>query len=418
MAKGVDGAGEGRRIRSLDIIRGVAVMGILSVNIVDFAMNQAAYLNPVALGPASSADLALWAINMLIVDGKFRSLFSMLFGASMLLVMDCAEAAGGSGPWTHVRRMAVLLALGLAHAILIWRGDILSLYAMTGFVALLFARSSIRRMLVWAGFLAIMHIALFAAITVTLIHQDLVAHSPGASVEIIRNWNANAGSVFPTATEVAKDRAIYDGGWLSIVGYEWSKFHRIMSNNLALLADTLALMLVGMAGYRSGFFTGAWDDRLYRRIACWGIGVGLAGHLALVIADLSTGFYVPLVLGGFLAAMVPFRFAQALGYAALLILWSRRDNAATARVAAVGRAAFSNYLGTSIICTSIFYGWGLGLYDDVDRARAWLVVPCVWVVMLAWSKPWLDCFRYGPFEWLWRSLARWQVQPMRRAVAA
>ena len=400
------------RFVTLDLIRGIAVMGILSVNIVDFSMIRAAYLNPQAYGDASIVDLVLWAVNMLLVDGKFRSLFSMLFGASMLLVIDRAEASGEWGLPVHLRRMAVLLLIGLAHAVLVWRGDILALYALSGFVALLWAQSSVSRMLVAAGIFTIINTILFGAIWATLVHQDVAAHAPGAAADMVRNWNANAGSVFPTAADIARDQAIYDGSWATIVAYEWSKLWAIFSNSLALLPDTLALMLTGMAAYRSGFFTGAWDDRTYRRVAAWGIGIGIAGHAALVVADLMTGFYVPLVLGGFLAAMVPFRFAQALGYAALIVLWSRGGGRVVGRVAAVGRAAFSNYLVTSLVCTAIFYGWGLGLYGDVSRAEAWLVVPGVWALMLFWSKPWLERYRYGPLEWLWRSLARGRPQPM------
>lgn len=404
----------GQRYVTLDLIRGMAVMGILSVNIVNFSMHPTAYLNPYALGQPGDGDLALWSANMLLVDGKFRSLFSMLFGASMLLVMDRATANGESGWRTHVRRMVVLLVLGFAHAILIWRGDILSLYAMAGLVALVFARLPVPKMLVWAGLLATMHAVLFGAIGATLVHQDQVAHSAQASATIVSNWNASASSVFPTAAGVAEDRAIYDGSWFGIVQHEWSRLGAILSNNMALMADTLSLMLIGMAGYRSGFFTGQWEDPSYRRIAMWGIAVGLAGHLALVVANLASGFYVPLVLGGFLSAMTPFRIAQALGYAALFVLWSRRRSAVVERVAAVGRTAFTNYVGTSIACTAIFYGWGLGLYDDLRRVEAWLVVPAVWAAMLLWSKPWLKRFRYGPFEWLWRSLARGKPQPMLR----
>ena len=405
----------GTRYLTLDVIRGIAVMGILSVNIVNFSMVQAAYLNPQAYRDASMGDLLLWAINMLLVDGKFRALFSMLFGASMLLVIDKAEAAGEWGAWLHVRRMVVLLAIGLAHAVLIWHGDILALYAMAGLIALLWARSSVTRMIAAAIILAILNTILFGAITATLVHQDIAAHAPDAAPEIIRNWNANASSVFAIPSDIASDQAIYGGSWRGIVAHEWSKLWAIFSNSLALMPDTLSLMLVGMAGYRSGFFTGAWDDRTYKRIAMWGIGIGLAGHAALVVADLMTGFYVPLVLGGFLAAMVPFRFAQALGYAALFVLWSRRNSGPVKLVAAVGRAALTNYIGTSLVCTAIFYGWGLGLYGKVTRIEAWLVVPIVWALMLLWSKPWLERLRYGPLEWLWRSLARGRPQAMRKA---
>jgi uncharacterized protein len=119
-----------------------------------------------------------------------------------------------------------------------------------------------------------------------------------------------------------------------------------------------------------------------------------------------------------MAAMVPFRLVMAFGYAALIVLLFRRPSAVRARFAAVGRAAFTNYIGTSLVTTPIFYVWGLGLYGKLSRAEAWLVVPLVWLLMLLWSKPWLDRFNYGPFEWLWRSLARGKLQPMRRRPAA
>jgi len=104
-----------------------------------------------------------------------------------------------------------------------------------------------------------------------------------------------------------------------------------------------------------------------------------------------------------------------LGYAALIILLTRRGGWLTERIAATGRAAFSNYLGTSILMTALFYGWGLGWFGSLHRIELWPVVLGMWVLMLAWSKPWLDRFAYGPLEWLWRSLARGKVQPMRRA---
>jgi uncharacterized protein len=115
-----------------------------------------------------------------------------------------------------------------------------------------------------------------------------------------------------------------------------------------------------------------------------------------------------------MAAMVPFRLAMAFGYAALIVLIFRRASQTRARFAAVGRAAFTNYLGTSIVATAVFYGWGLGLYGQVSRAEAWLLVPLVWALMLLWSKPWLDRFNYGPFEWAWRTLSRGKLQPMRK----
>ena len=402
------------RIQTLDVIRGVAVMGIVSVNIVDFSTMNAAYLNPAAFGWPDPASLAVWALNMLFVDGKFRTLFSMLFGASMLLVIERAEAAGQSGWTTHSRRMAVLLLFGLAHAILIWRGDILSLYAVTGLIAFWFRGLGTGRLIAWGIGLSLVNVILFGAIAVTLQQQQMAAMAGDASAELLRNWQANYHSFYPTAEQVAADKAIFDGGWLTIVANEAGKAGRIVTNILLLLPDTLGLMLLGMAGYKSGFLTGAWDDRRYRQVAGWGIALGLVGFGMLVVVDIASGFSVPVILAGFMTAVAPFRIAMALGYAALFILMARGMGPIARRFAAVGRAAFSNYIGTSLVLTPIFYGWGLGLYGDLSRAEAWLLVPLIWLLMLAWSKPWLDRFQYGPLEWAWRSLARWELQPMRK----
>jgi uncharacterized protein len=403
------------RIQSLDVIRGVAVMGILSVNIVDFSGHNAAYLNPAALGWPDPASLLVWALNMLLVDGKFRTLFSMLFGASMLLVIDRAEAAGASGWNTHWRRMLVLLGFGMAHAILIWRGDILALYAVTGLVAYGFRNVPVGKLIGWAVALSLINAILFGAIGATLFQQQAAALAGSASADLLRNWDANFHSFYPAADQVARDLAIYDGGWLGIVAHEAGKASQIVTNTILLLPDTLGLMLFGMAGYKSGFLTGDWDDGQYRRIAAWCIAVGLAAFGMLVAADIASGFSVPVILTGFMTAVAPFRIAMAFGYAALLILLARRMGPVARRFAAVGRAAFTNYLGTSLLMTFVFYGWGFGLYGDLTRAQAWLFVPLVWLIMLAWSKPWLDRFNYGPFEWAWRSLARGKPQPMQKA---
>jgi uncharacterized protein len=402
------------RYVTLDVIRGIAVMGILSVNIVNFSSHTAFYLNPAAGGWPDPASLAVWAANMVLVDGKFRTLFSMLFGASMLLVVDRVQASGRPGWPVHARRMAVLMAFGAAHAFLIWRGDILLLYGATGLIAYWFRNLASHKLIALAIVLTLVNVLLFGAIGATLFYQEAAVTVPGADPALVRDWNANFHSFYPTAAQFAADRATYHAGWVAIVAHEIGNAPVILMNTLLLLPDTLGLMLFGMAAYRSGFLTGAWDACLYRRVAAWGIGLGLVGFGALVAADIASRFSVPVLLTGFMTASAPFRIVMAFGYAALFILLSRPMGPIARRLAAVGRAAFTNYLGTSLVLTPIFYGWGMGLYGTLTRFEAWLFVPMVWAAMLLWSKPWLSRFRYGPFEWLWRSLARGRPQPMRK----
>ena len=182
--------------------------------------------------------------------------------------------------------------------------------------------------------------------------------------------------------------------------------------------ETLGYMLLGMAAFKTGFLTGAWTPERYRRVALIGFGIGVPVYALLAWLLVSDGFTVPMLFALSMAATVPLRPIMIVAIAALIILLTRRGGALVDRIAAAGRAAFTNYLGTSLIMTSLFYGYGAGLFGALSRAELWLVVVAMWGVMLAWSKPWLDRYRYGPFEWLWRSLARWEPQPMRKPLRA
>jgi uncharacterized protein len=407
------------RIVTLDIIRGIAVMGSFSVNVVAFAMIDGAYFNPATYGGHTGADLALWMTNMVVVDGKLRSLFSMLFGASMLLVVERAEAGGASGWWTHFRRMLVLFVIGLAHFYLIWWGDILHLYAAVGLIAFLFRHKPPRALLVWAFVFMAVDMALFGSTVAFFFNADVAAHAANASRDSIQTWNSIASGFFPSAQELAEQQAIYGGSYLDrLREMVFSRGLEPIDNLFLIGPETLSLMLFGMWGYKTGYLRGDWPDRTYARIATIAVPLGALGFAAVVALDITSRFYLPYVFAGFTVLTTPLRPFMALGYAALIILLTRRRGWLAERFAAVGRAAFTNYLGTSLIAAPIFYGWGLGLYGQVSRFEAWLLVPVVWLIMLAWSKPWLDRFRYGPLEWVWRSLARGEVQPMRRSLAA
>ena len=402
------------RILTLDVIRGFAVMGIFSVNVIAFAMIESAYFNPGSYGGHSGANLVLWATNMVVIEGKMRTLFSMLFGASMLLVVERAEAAGESGWWVHFRRMIVLLAFGLLHYFFIWFGDILTLYAVAGLIAFLFRRKTPEKLVGIGIAFLVMHMLLFAGFIFHMHGVQAAANAPGATAEAIREWNEGLGAMVPTAAEIAKDKAIHLGSFWTIASHQLGNWGQLIPQTIVLLPDTIGLMLLGMAGFKSGFLTGSWEDRRYRRIAIWGILIGLIGGAGVIAADISSGFDIVTVMGTFGMADTPFITAMAVGYAALIILLTRKLGPLSQRVAAAGRCAFTNYLGTSLIATFIFYGWGLGLFGSVSRWQSWLLVPVVWAIMLLWSKPWLEHFTYGPFEWTWRSLSRGRLQPMRK----
>lgn len=414
-----EGAGGGVRYQTLDIIRGVAVMGIFSVNVVAFALIDQAYLNPAMAGGTHGFDLAVWMANNVVIDGKMRSLFSMLFGASMLLVIDRAEAAGLDAASVHYRRMAVLLLFGLVHFYFIWFGDILALYAFAGMAAYFWHEASVKRLLASSAALFAASAIFFGFLTAHFVELDLAAHAPTASAAAIAEWNESVQWGAAPAGEMAAVEAIHRAGFVPRLHYMLDRHLLDPVRQLPFIGwETLALMLLGMTGYRSGFLTGEWSDRRYRKVAFLGLGLGGSLSLALSLAVWRTHFYLPWIFANFAVATPFTHVPMALGYAALIILLSRNMGPLARRIAAVGRCAFSNYLGTSLIASTIFYGWGFAQFGLWSRAEAWLLVPVFWLLMLAWSKPWLDHYRYGPFEWAWRSLSRGAWQPMRKPIVA
>ena len=176
-------------------------------------------------------------------------------------------------------------------------------------------------------------------------------------------------------------------------------------------------MLFGMAALKSGFFRGEWAVARYRKWALIGFAIAIPAYAVLAWLLIRADFSVPDVFTYSLAATTPFRPFMIVAIAATIVLLTRKGGWLVDRIAAAGRAAFTNYLGTSLLMTTLFYGYGLGWYGHLSRIQLWLPVVAVWVIMLLWSKPWLDRYRYGPFEWLWRSLARARFQPMRKRQA-
>lgn len=400
------------RITGLDVTRGFAVMGILAMNIVAFAWPEPVYITPLAGGGHSTLDIVAWAFDFMVFDSKMRGLFSMMFGASTLLVIESAVAAGRSGAKIHYARMGTLALFGLAHFYFIWWGDILFLYACTGFILFFFRNRSTKVLARWGiGFLTI-STALFST---GLIALRLMAGMPGKDGERYAKFIAQFA---PDAKDSLKEIAIYQGNYAGIVHDRLiERATEPFFGALQYIPETLGLMLVGMALYKSGLFSGQWDlARLDKwRNRCFAIAI--PANLALLIWQFASGLDTWVVLTSTLTWSVPFDLLMSIGYAATVMGLAQRfaGSPAVARVAATGRAAFSNYLGTSIIMSTIFYGYGLGLFAHVPRAGLYLFVVGAWMVMLLWSKPWLDRFSYGPMEWLWRTLARARLQPMRKA---
>jgi uncharacterized protein len=398
----------GERIATLDIVRGVAVLGILAMNIVSFADVPAAYLNPLAQTPAiRTGDLLTYAANFLLVDGKMRGLFSFLFGASLLLIAEKATTG------LVRRRLFWLLVFGMLHFYLIWWGDILIGYALLGFVALAFRNASPRALVIAGVILVAIQLALFLAMTGwALSLQEAMANRP--SKEVVEAWTQMGRDMaVPSDEHRAKVLALYLGSWTGIVEHQLTeKTFFPLIGTFVFGWETLGYMLFGMAALRSGLLTGAWEDRRYRKWALVCLAIALPVYLVALRFLFRSEWAMPAIFAWAFSATVPVRPLMVIAYACLIILATRRGGALVERLAAAGRAAFSNYLGTSLLMGALFYGWGLGLFARFGRMELVLVILLTWALMLTWSKPWLERHRYGPLEWAWRSLTNWRVERM------
>ena len=404
------------RNRAIDIARGFAVMGIVLMNIIAFSMPEAAYINPNALGDPSLADRIIWLLSFVLIDGKMRGLFALLFGASMLMLMDRTEMAGGNGRQRHVVRSFWLALIGVAHYLLLWWGDILTLYALIGLVALVFAGKQPMQ-LVKLSFLAFALQFLLLIVLIAGMNGVIGAGSAaGADPEAVQSASRLLDQLGrPGSPDIARDVALHRGGWQGIMT---DKAGNILVWGLMGLhytgLEVLGFMLLGMAMLKGGFLTGSWLREQYIATARHCFLIGLPPMVALGLWAWGSGFAPATTFAVVFSWSFPFRIPLTVGVAALIfaLIAGRAPGALLARVEAVGRAALSNYLGTSLAMTALFYGWGLGWFGYLSRWQVYLVVPFVWAAMMLWSQPWLALFRYGPIEWLWRSLTLFAPQPM------
>ena len=399
---------EAGRIDALDVLRGVAVLGILVLNVQAFAMPGAAYFNPTAYGDLEGANLYVWVVGRMLADQKFMTIFSMLFGASIVLMTERAESRGDARR-VHYRRMGWLLVIGLLHAHLLWSGDILFLYAVCGMLVYPLRRQPPGRLLV----LGVTLLAVASAYSVWT----------GLSLP---HWPPEALSSFtrevwlPPPEMIEAELAAYRGGWLdqqplrSASAFEFETYVLITWG----LWRAGGLMLIGMALFRSGVFSAERSTRLYVAL----IAVAAAIGLPLVAWGIATDFARGWPLWSFLVGSQLNYWPSilvSLGYVGVVMLAGRTValHALTRPFAAVGRTALSNYLLQTVLCTSLFYGHGVGWFGSVDRVGQVGVVAAVWAVQLVASPLWLRRFRFGPAEWAWRSLTYGVRLPLRRVSA-
>ncbi|MFT7632775.1 MAG: hypothetical protein ACI87E_003829 [Mariniblastus sp.] len=394
------------RIVSIDVLRGFALLGILMMNIQSFGLIDAKYLNPTAQGELSGLSYACWWFGYVFFDSKFMAIFSMLFGAGTILMWQRAKASGRKSTGLHYRRMGWLLLIGLAHAHLLWHGDILVLYAMTG-MGVYWLCGLKPKWLISIGILLLAigsGMSFMAGFSLPYMQEAEVA-------DIVKGWS-------PTAEQISESLAINRGGWLEQLPHRsQTSFQMETFVFLFLFVWRISgLMLLGMALFKLNVLNGGRSNQFY----VTGAGVGLTGGLALSIAGIlqleshqwaiEYAFFFGSQYNYWGSVLVCF------AYICLVMLACKNGWAdwLSKPLAAVGQMALTNYLSHTLICTTIFYGHGLGWFGYLDRIQLVGIVVAIWILQLLISPVWLKHFRFGPFEWIWRSLSYWKVQPLMR----
>ncbi len=377
------------RIVSLDALRGVAILGILLINIQSFSMPTVARINPTRYGDLSGPNYLAWLLSHVFVERKFITLFALLFGAGILLFTNARESQGAPALALHYRRTIWLLVIGAFHAYLLWQGDILVVYGLCALWVVL-ARDWSASRLATVG-----TVLLFFPFLLRL--NRALTFDPGAQLDLLTTSKA----------AIQAEIEAYRGGFgANMAERVPSAFQAHTTQFLASVGwRYTGVMLWGMALFKWGILSDDGSRRTYRRLALGGAVGGLAltgaGVVFVTVHDWRGGARYMWPLFNYWGSLL-----LAVSYIALVVLLCRgRPRSGVVRVcAAVGRTALSNYLFQTVVATTIFYGFGLGLFGRVSRVEQFGIVLVIWIVQITLSVLWLRRFRYGPMEAVWRFL--------------
>ena len=430
---------ETNRVKLIDALRGIALLGILVMNIPGFAMPD--YWWESFSNDPSKFNFWLGAFISIILEGKMRAMFGMVFGAGVLLFVSTKEQAGRPVHGLFYRRMLWLVLFGIIHAhLILWIGDILYLYGVCGMLVYLL-RNVRPNYLV----LAIPLVAVVDFTAGTLHYQSVRAKRiayvgakkaqaenrtlTGAQAKALTEWREIEKSMVPNREDAKANTAKMKSNYSTVASYLRPLAFQWQTKFLPLeIWDSVALMLLGLAMLKWGFLTGSWSTQSYWRV----VGIGYGAGLPLVTYSFYHGFLNFSTLEANLARMeqVPIEWVRLIypfqrmflvmahAAAIILIYKSRFAKDLFRRLEAVGRMAFTNYITHSVICTLFFFGYGLNYFGELEYYQLYYLVVVIWTLQLIISPVWLRYFYFGPLEWLWRSLTYWRTQPMKRQEAA
>ena len=394
------------RIEILDVLRGLAVCGILIGNMQWFS--GYGMIPPALAEQTPSIDKITAFLVHFLIEGKFYSIFSFLFGFGFALQVARAAERGDTNASAFKRRLLWLLVIGLLHAYLVWAGDIVSIYALMGFLLLLFRNKSNESLIKWAGIMVCIPVITYCLLYLAfyaLVPPDALAKFETMQVEM---WNDNVQTV--TQSSYVE---IVTGFNLQYVAGRYAGLILQMR-----LPKILAMFLLGVYAYRIGVFQNIEANRkLIRRVAVYGLVLGLVGNLAMALLAGNEGPFPPSPAA--VAGVAGYAFgvpALALGIAAIVaMIWQTQTlRSGISILAPVGRMALTNYILQSIVCVTIFYGYGFGLFGQFRAFAATMIALAIFAIQIILSAIWLRFFDYGPLEWIWRQLTYKQRLPLRR----
>lgn len=399
------------RILNVDLLRGIALLGILSMNIVSFAMPFPAYRNPHAFMADSPFNHILFGLTHIFSDQKCMGLFSLLFGTSVMLFITKLQAANRGVKRYYFSRTLWLFVFGILHGIFLWEGDILFYYALCGLFLFWFWR-----------FIPSVQFLLGVFIFLLAIYFDNVGQSYINSLSLAE-INYLSYLWLPSDSYIAIEILSHLGSYKDLVDFRLSSNYSYSSQTVGVLSTNMlsqgvarafGMMLIGMAFFKWGIVTGKRSFYFYRNMTIVGLGIGLPlsgfglWQFYLHEWDFTYGFFDGLFYNHIATLFIVFGYVGFWSMLQIRGIFKRLQKG----LCAVGRMAFTNYIAQTLICTSIFYGYGFGLYGQLDRAHALLVVACIWIFQIFFSLLWMENFNYGPLEWVWRLLTYYKPAPL------
>lgn len=424
---------QNERIDILDSLRGVAILGILLMNMPSFSFLT---VDPLVRNEYGTFNYTIWRFMSWTVDGTQRALFSMLFGAGILLFIRSKEKTQSniSASDYFFRRQLWLVVFGLINIyIFLWHGDILFDYGIYGLLIFVFRTLTPKKLLIAAGVCMLFMLArenrnlyldkrtIARGEAVLKIDTTVVKLTDRQSEHLERIEEFKKGSAVESKIKrVQRANRMMSGTHEDIYEYRVERYmNNLLNYSYFGVWDVFLFMFIGMAFFKLGIITGQASIKLYAVLCTVGLGLGLFisyfDMQPMIDAKFNRFEYTKQTSLSFFELGRTFR---SLGFFGLLMLMYKSGifKWFFKLMKPVGQMAFTNYLTQSIACAIIFYGFGFGLYGKLERYEVYIILLCIWVVQIVWSHLWLWFFQYGPFEWVWRQLTYWKRLPIRREI--